>query len=257
MKKIYLIYKNLLYFTNCFYFISKNAIKYFSVIKTIKILSKYSKYYFLSLFVLSKKYKKNREDFISLTKELKFSNDWFSNNIPNWLFFFNKEKKIKIKKVLEIGSYEGMSSLFLLMQFNDATIDCVETFLGSDEHKKIDFSIIEKNFKFNLKNYFERYKLFKMTSKNFFFEKNYERNFYDLIYIDGSHFKDDVYFDAIQSFDRLNINGLIIFDDFLRNYYHKEDENVIGAVFEFLKKFESKIEIIFVGYQICIKKISI
>ena len=52
------------------------------------------------------------------------------------------------------------------------------------------------------------------------------------------------------------MNGLMIFDDFLRNYYDIKDENVIGAVFEFIKKFNDKIEIVFVGYQICIKKIS-
>ena len=208
----------------------------------------------LTIFVLNIKHKKDKINFNILTTSLKFSNDWFSNNIPIWLFIFQKENQNKFNKILEIGSFEGMSSYFLLNHFVNSKIDCVETFLGSDEHKKIDFSIIEKNFNYNLNGYVNRYNLFKMTSKNFFSKKHFGNNFYDLVYIDGSHFKDDVLFDAINSFERLNMNGLMIFDDFLRNYYDIKDENVIGAVFEFIKKFNDKIEIVFVGYQICIKK---
>ena len=55
--------------------------------------------------------------------------------------------------------------------------------------------------------------------------------------------------------DKLNINGIMIYDDFLRQYYEKKDENVIGGVCEFLKIYDNKIKIIFVGYQLFIKKI--
>ena len=94
-----------------------------------------------------------------------------------------------------------------------------------------------------------------MTSDNFFKEKKDVNNNYDLIYIDGSHFANQVIKDASNSFDKLNINGIMIYDDFLRQYYEKKDENVIGGVCEFLKIYDNKIKIIFVGYQLFIKKI--
>ena len=37
---------------------------------------------------------------------------------------------------------------------------------------------------------------------------------YDFICIDGCHFSEQVYRDAINSFRFLNTNGIIIFDDF-------------------------------------------
>ena len=43
----------------------------------------------------------------------RFSVDWFSNNIPTWNRYL---KRFKGKEVnaMEVGSYEGMSALWLL-----------------------------------------------------------------------------------------------------------------------------------------------
>lgn len=256
MKKIYYILKNILYIIKNIYFIYTVAKKYVTFFKYIPIIIKFLKNHFLFLFKLNLKYRDNKNYFKNLINRFRFSNDWFTNNIPNWLYVFEKIESNKINYILEIGSYEGMSSKFLLNYFDNAQIDCVETFTGSDEHSNIDFLKVESNFKFNLNNHQERYRLFKMNSKNFFNNKLFRKQFYDLIYIDGSHYKDDVYDDAVNSFEILNKNGIIIFDDFLRKYYVDSDKNVIGAVFKFIEKYSNKIEIIFIGYQIFIKKIN-
>ena len=49
-------------------------------------------------------------------KKLKFNHgDLFSNNIPSWLYIFNKFSLFNKRLIaLEIGSYEGRSSYFLL-----------------------------------------------------------------------------------------------------------------------------------------------
>ena len=39
-----------------------------------------------------------------------------------------------------------MFSRFFLNYFKNSEITCIETFKGSDEHSKIDFTIIKKNF---------------------------------------------------------------------------------------------------------------
>ena len=49
-----------------------------------------------------------------------FSNDWFSHNITTWVSVFKKEiKSNKRLDILEIGSYEGASVVFLLKSFSN------------------------------------------------------------------------------------------------------------------------------------------
>ena len=147
-----------------------------------------------------------------------------------------------------------MSALFSLTKLSNSKIDCVETFQGSDEHSKLDFSKVEKNFYYNLSNFKDRYQIFKMTSDDFFKDR-LTHKMYDFIYIDGSHFSEQVYKDAINSFRCLNTNGIIIFDDFLKKFYKKIDQNPINGVISFIKEKKKQIKIMDVGYQICIKKI--
>ena len=83
---------------------------------------------------------------------------------------------------------------------------------------------------------------------------NYKKKF-DLIYVDGAHDKKSVKKDAINSFKYLNNNGIIIFDDFLWSYYNKKlFNNPINALLPFLRNNHSKIEILYINYQLIIKK---
>jgi hypothetical protein len=190
-----------------------------------------------------------------IKKDLKVKNDWFSHNIPNLDFFFKKDELYKKEvNALEIGSYEGNSSFFFLKYFDNLKLTCVDTFKGSDEHTNKNFNIIFENFKFNTSSFTERIKVFRESSDSFFSKKNDEM--YDLIYIDGSHYCDDVLNDANNSFKYLNKNGYIIFDDFLWNYYPDINDNPIGAIKKFLKKNFFNLKISSIGYQIIFKKIN-
>ena len=67
--------------------------------------------------------------------------------------------------------------------------------------------------------------------------KNFENNFFDMIYIDGNHLYDFVLSDLVNSLDKIKNDGLIICDDYnLKNY------GVKRAVDEF--RLEYKIEMI-------------
>ena len=255
MKKIYLIIFYLKYLYKSIYFLFVSTIKIVRIKLTLLLIIKFIYNWIQSILMINFKNKNIKTQFKSDIKKFKFSNDWFTNNIQIWCHIFKKENFTKINKILEIGSFEGMSAIFFLNYFKGANIDCVETFKGSDEHSEIDFLKVKNNFDYNIKSYEKRLNLYKMTSDNFFKEKKDVNNNYDLIYIDGSHFANQVIKDASNSFDKLNINGIMIYDDFLRQYYEKKDENVIGGVCEFLKIYDNKIKIIFGGYQLFIKKI--
>lgn len=213
---------------------------------------------FINLF-LKKKYLLNRMDFIKFMKEnLKYSDDWFTNNIHIWCHIFEKKNFLdKDINILEIGSYEGISACFFLRYLPNSNIDCVETFEGSEEHSKKDFNKVYLNFNHNLDQFNERYKVYKMSS-NIFFEKKKNENLnkknYDIIYIDGSHKYDDVLNDAKNSLLYLKEDGVIIFDDFLRSYYKDIKKNPIKAVIEFLNINKKKVTIMLINYQIFVKK---
>jgi len=197
--------------------------------------------------------RKKYENFMH--KELRLTHDWFSHNITTWISVFLTENLTnKNLNILEIGSYEGSSAVFFLDYFKNSKISCIETFKGSDEHSNINFENTKKNFVHNLNKYEERLMLIETRSDDFF-NKQIQNKFYDIVYVDGSHHFQDVYNDAINSFERLNFDGIIIFDDFLKKYYQDLSKDPIVAIFKFLKKHKKNIKILNVGYQIIIKKI--
>jgi len=214
-----------------------------------KVLCKYFNHKFI-IFLNAKHYDKK---FLK-NDNLKFSNKWFTYNLLDWLFIFDKKINIdKDKKinVLELGSYEGQSTYFFYKYFKNSIIDCVDTWEGSDEHAKNSFSKVEKIFDKNTNFFFNQIIKNKKSSKEFF--KNNKKK-YNIIYIDASHFYKDVYRDALYANKCLDKDGYIIFDDYLFNFYKNKNQNPITAINKFLKKFDKEFEIISVFRQVFLKK---
>ena len=182
-------------------------------------------------------------------------NDWFSKNIPIWKFIFKKESVYSRKiNYLEIGTFEGRSALFIAENIKDAYINIVDPFSSYDELINTDPKLTFKTFTRNTIFFKHRIKINKTTS-DIFFNKNKKK--FDLIYVDGAHDKKSVTKDAINSFKYLNKNGIIIFDDFLWSCYSKRlYNNPINALLMFLRNNHFKIEILYINYQLIIKKIN-
>lgn len=211
------------------------------------------RYFIYKISILSnfKNYMKNYLD----NDNLQFSNKWFRYNLLDWLYIFDKKINIKeneIINILEIGSYEGQATCFFLKYFKTSKVDCVDTWQGSDEHLKNSFSKVEKIFNENI-NLFPGRVIKNKKRSNDFFKKNKKK--YNIIYIDGSHFYKDVYRDAINAKKVLEKDGIIIFDDYLFNFYERKKENPITAINKFLNKHGKDFEIIAVFRQIFLKKI--
>lgn len=177
--------------------------------------------------------------------------DWFSGKILVWEKII---KELDDKKIdyLEIGSFEGRSAVFVSELKNINSITCVDTFQGGDEHSSVDFKEVFNNLKNNLeKTPNQNYKIFKGKSNNFFIQNSRKFN---LIYIDGSHFYEDVKLDFENSLNCLEKEGILICDDFLWFYYKDIRNNPMKAILECYEKNKNNLEIIFVNYQIIFKK---
>ena len=97
---------------------------------------------------------KNINNYIKNNKRTYFNskykfnyNDWFSENIVVWEKIVNKITEINY---LEIGSFEGRSTVFIKELDNLKYLMAIDTFQGSDEHKDINFDKVYENFKYNI-----------------------------------------------------------------------------------------------------------
>ena len=226
----------------------------------VSVIVSYLKGKFVNWWLL-RDYRKIEQEFKSLSSSLRLSNDWFTMKIPYWAVTFdeyNLQSKDSID-ALEIGSWEGLSSFFLLHTFRNATLTCVDTWEGADEHKSFDVATqealneVETTFDSNLSRFKDRLTKYKGTSYAYFNDHPY-RNKFDLIYVDGSHRCEDVVIDAIKSFEQLKIGGILIFDDYLWRYYPRAIDNPVSAINAFLRIKHGSYKLVRVYEQLIIEK---
>lgn len=148
--------------------------------------------------------------------------DWFSNHIPAWESVLTQ---VKPRRVLEIGSYEGLSTTYIIERctaFGPLQIHCIDTWAGAVDLPSDVMAGVEARFDENTKLAVDR------AAAEVFLQKVKQRSSlalaqhiaageapFDLIYIDGSHTAADVLIDAVLAFQLLRIGGVMIFDDYL------------------------------------------
>jgi predicted O-methyltransferase YrrM len=156
--------------------------------------------------------------------------------------------------ILEIGCYEGLSSVFFadnLLNHSDSTLTCVDPFLNIDnnDHSQL-LNNVENNFNYNInicKNS-NKITVHKITSDEFFTTNN---NRFHFIYIDGCHEPEFIKRDMENSFECLENNGIMWMDD----YGGGDGIKIKKTMDDFLKKYNNQYEIIHKGYQLAIRKL--
>lgn len=191
-----------------------------------------------------------------------FTQDWFSINIPIWEEYLARFAHRPNLHFLEVGSWEGRSTCWLLKNIltdHSARLDCIDTFEGSLEHKGYDESYlksVEERFDFNIAKTGEAEKVKKIVGRSQEMLRTLRFNFYDLLYIDGSHLASDVLVDAVLGWGLVKVGGVIVFDDYDFTFPGNPQQNTKIAVDAFLTVFGEKIKVIYVGHQVLIEKTS-
>lgn len=81
-------------------------------------------------------------------------------------------------------------------------------------------------------------------------------NHYKLIYIDGSHYADDVLNDALDTWHLLQKGGFMVFDDFIFRFeLYKSNKNPPYAIKAFIRLMRDECRVVAVGPQVIIQKI--
>lgn len=188
----------------------------------------------------------------------KFTKNWFNQSEIKHLLlnFLNPYQQ---NNILEIGCFEGMSSVFFADNFlihNNSSLICVDPFLNieNNDHKEyMTNSNTEDYFDYNIsicKNK-DKIKIYKITSDDFFLNNSSSSLKFNFIYIDGCHLPDFISKDMENSFNVLNKDGIMWMDD----YGGGDGIQIRNSMNNFLKKYIGQYEIIHCGYQLAIKKI--
>jgi predicted O-methyltransferase YrrM len=156
--------------------------------------------------------------------------------------------------MLEIGSYEGLSSVFFadnFLQNKDSFLHCVDPFMtiSDNDHKNYLQNNEELNFDYNINTcrYKDKITVYKTTSDKFF-ETN--KTYYNFIYIDGCHECDYITRDMENSFKFLEKGGIMWMDD----YCGGGGVKIKQTMNNFLEKHHNQYQIIHQGYQLAIIK---
>ncbi|MFN7038769.1 MAG: class I SAM-dependent methyltransferase [Alphaproteobacteria bacterium] len=229
------------------------------------MLKKLSVISFLVLFTFSNTYADDK----------KFNEDWFSHNIKVWDNYKSQFNGLPNKRCLEIGSYEGRSSIYMAENFcngKGSYIDAVDPWDESLEnlndkiaelHKKFIYKGLYERFKDNLKDYIaegrvnaHRGKSADILLKLIQEVKEGKREKYDLIYIDGSHSAKDVLVDAVLAWELLKNDGLMLFDDYKWTMFTDTPWlNPTVAIDGFLNSYDTMYEVLHKDYQLHIRKL--
>ena len=217
---------------------------------------KYLLYYYKSKSLkkkCKKNYKNEKIEFVKKLYKKKFSNKWFLNNFEIFNFFLPKDKNKKFD-YLEVGCFEGLSSFYVLSEYNYVNAFFLDIWdLPNPNSKTLsnDFDSIEKAFDENLSGFnFIKIKDDSVVSMRKLFKQNKS---FDFIYIDGSHNGEDIISDAIESFKILKIYGLIFFDDFLQ-YDNSRNIQSYEGISKFLSLYSNYLKIEFFQNNLVVRK---
>ncbi|KAF9443868.1 glycosyltransferase family 8 protein [Macrolepiota fuliginosa MF-IS2] len=154
--------------------------------------------------------------------------DWFSHNIPTWKKLIEDVgRQTPSPRVLEIGSWEGRSAVFMLTELCNPTgsIVCIDHFdllttaAGKERYKKL-----HHNLRIAGADNYRVLPQFSFPALMSLLEEELEKTQpgFDWVYVDGSHEAVDTMLDGELSWRLARKGATVIFDDY---HWDKEPED--------------------------------
>ncbi|KAG8957541.1 hypothetical protein FRC03_010047 [Tulasnella sp. 419] len=143
--------------------------------------------------------------------------DWFSGNVPTWKSLFPLVKS-SAPRVLEIGSWEGRSAVFLLQELCGEAgeivcidhFDLLQTAAGKERYDRMKGNLSNTNMKFRIIGKFSVPALYTLLEE----AASEGSPGFDWVYVDGSHEADDTLLDGELAWRLARKDAIFIFDDY-------------------------------------------
>jgi predicted O-methyltransferase YrrM len=177
-----------------------------------------------------------------------YTRDWHSRAIVNWNKYLSHLVGLSDIHALEIGTFEGRSALWLLEYvFTDpsASITCIDFFHRPGQ---------EARFQHNIKLAKKASQIVRRKGDSHNILPELTHDYFDLIYIDGSHDAASVLLDAFLSWPLLKLGGILIFDDYSLKKNAPVSQTPKLAIDIFLKHHAEKCEVLHCDYQVLLRK---
>jgi predicted O-methyltransferase YrrM len=185
-----------------------------------------------------------------------FSTDWTSRNFSNWSNLFAGERD-NVARILEIGSWEGRSAIFFLEFFRRSIITCVDPFHTGGTSTNAALPEAERRFDFNTASYSGRVTKIVSESVVALHRLTKQTMPFDLIYIDGSHDRDDVLIDSLLVRRLTRVGSVIIWDDYEGGKPGQAPETRPKAAIElFLSLYAKEFSVVYRGYQLIAQRLA-
>lgn len=177
-------------------------------------------------------------------EDLTYTADWFTKSKAEFLYYTKPViKDMKDIQMLEVGSYEGLSSRWFIENFlssDGSTLYCVDTWRGSTEHEheQYDLKNLYERFLHNMKEHLESGKCIHLrgTSSDILPNLISDGKRFDVIFIDGSHVSSDVMIDAVLCYLLLKPGGMLVFDDYVWGIDDMEYHIIPHSAIEFVRE---------------------
>jgi predicted O-methyltransferase YrrM len=167
----------------------------------------------------------------------RFTEDWFSQHVPHWERLFFDELRWSAEmplRVVEIGSFEGRSTLWFLdrlLRHASSRITCIDTFEGGAEHVDAQTRGLHERFMSNIaeSGHSAKAEVLRMPSFDALVRLLARGDRADLVYVDGSHEAPDVLADLVLAFRLLSGGGVMLCDDYLWSREETARADVLGC----------------------------
>lgn len=188
-------------------------------------------------------------------ESFQYSRDFMTWREGRWAPLLAEFKGRSDLRLLEIGTYEGRTLIWLLQEIMNqptCTADAIDCFWDGTElalRHNLKVAGVQDRVTIHPG---RSEKILPTLSKS-----------YDIVFIDGCHCARHVLSDAVMSWERLKVGGMMIFDDyeFDQTDYFKADPHSIArkspriAVDAFMECYHTELELIHRGYEVLVKKI--
>jgi predicted O-methyltransferase YrrM len=199
-----------------------------------------------------------------MNDDYEFTSDWFSVHIPAWERWMAMLPERK--RFLEIGSYEGRSALWLAGKLDeDGEVQCVDPWIGNGEHAAPGQPIEDKfeRFQRNIEIYNNTFTKQNGTAISYVRDNSFDElvrlnkcvsQFFDFIYIDGSHIAKDCLTDCILAWPLLKPAGLMVIDDYIWGDGSHANLSPKWAIDVFTSMWGGELDIVGHGNQVVVRK---
>jgi len=194
----------------------------------------------------------------------RYTHDYFSPNIANWMSWFRDHITAAPLHALEIGSWQGASACWLIDQVigpRGGRLTCIDPFSGSSEHSGFLNAVLselgttlEGLFDYNIDRTGHPDLVRKVKGFSQDVLPGLHGELFDFIYIDGAHEAKFVIQDAVLSWGLLSDGAYMLFDDVNFTFPERPEQDTGKAIDFFLSVFAEEIVVISRERQLLIRK---